>query len=229
MTAWETSLLIIVGAVIFLDHWPAIQTMISRPIVVGPVAGMILGHPMEGAVWGAVFEVAYLGVLPIGASRYPDAGLAALVGTSVAVSGQVGSTTPAGFAVACGVLAGFVGERVSWLVRIWNGRVAAWTHRRVVAGDERAPGRALGASLAVASVAGAIQSALMLSVGFIGLASIGQTAWAGPLPLTWVRLSALCGAVVVGNQLFSVLRARRGMAVMGAIAGALVASWMVSP
>ncbi|HET6340642.1 MAG TPA: PTS sugar transporter subunit IIC, partial [Gemmatimonadota bacterium] len=76
----EWLLLGALGALVFLDAWPVGQTMLSRPIVAGPLAGAILGAPAEGVFWGAVFEAVYLGVLPVGAARYPDAGLAALVG-----------------------------------------------------------------------------------------------------------------------------------------------------
>ena len=54
LSSWEPS---------FLDQWPALQAMISRPIVIGPVVGAILGAPAEGVLWGAALEAMALAVL----------------------------------------------------------------------------------------------------------------------------------------------------------------------
>ena len=96
MTGMQAGLLVGVGAVAFLDQWPALQAMISRPIVIGPVVGAILGAPAEGVLWGAALEAMQLAVLPVGAARYPDAALAGLLGTTAALTGMAGGVYPCG-------------------------------------------------------------------------------------------------------------------------------------
>jgi mannose/fructose/N-acetylgalactosamine-specific phosphotransferase system component IIC len=55
--------------------------MISRPIVAGPLMGVVLGDPVAGMTVGAVLEVFHIGILPIGAARYPEAGTATVAAT----------------------------------------------------------------------------------------------------------------------------------------------------
>ena len=38
MTEWQAASLVALGAVVFLDQLPAVQSMISRPLVVGPAS-----------------------------------------------------------------------------------------------------------------------------------------------------------------------------------------------
>jgi mannose/fructose/N-acetylgalactosamine-specific phosphotransferase system component IIC len=71
----------LVGGIVALDSTSCAQSMISRPIVAGPLMGLVLGDPAAGATVGAVLEVFHLGILPIGAARYPEAGTAAVAAT----------------------------------------------------------------------------------------------------------------------------------------------------
>ena len=107
----EWILLGLLGAILFLDAWPVAQTMVSRPIVAGPLTGIVLGAPAEGVFWGAVIEAVYLGVLPVGAARYPDAGLAALVGTALAI--RADGAESAVYLVAAALAAGAIGDWTS--------------------------------------------------------------------------------------------------------------------
>jgi mannose PTS system EIIC component len=71
------------GAIVALDATAFGQLMLSRPLVAGALAGAIVGMPLEGALIGALMEVLSLGILPVGAARYPETGTAAVaaVGT----------------------------------------------------------------------------------------------------------------------------------------------------
>jgi mannose/fructose/N-acetylgalactosamine-specific phosphotransferase system component IIC len=77
------TLLAILGAVVAVDATSLGQLMLSRPLVAGTLAGAIVGMPLEGALIGALMEVLSLGILPVGAARYPETGTAAVaaVGT----------------------------------------------------------------------------------------------------------------------------------------------------
>lgn len=203
MTLVEGTLLAIVGAITFLDRWPAVQSMVSRPLVVGPAVGAVLGDVGAGVVWGAVFEAAFLGLLPVGAARVPDASLAALTGTVVAIEGAAGGAPPAGLAVALGLAAGFLGERADRWHRRWNGRTAARVEARVGAGDLGAPGRGIAAALARATVFGALRAVVAIGVALGAVELLAGTAWAAPLDGRGIRLAAGAALAVAGAAAFA--------------------------
>jgi mannose/fructose/N-acetylgalactosamine-specific phosphotransferase system component IIC len=75
--------LVVLGAIVALDATSLGQLMLSRPIIAGTLAGALTGLPFEGALVGALLEALSLGIMPVGASKYPETGTAAVaaVGT----------------------------------------------------------------------------------------------------------------------------------------------------
>src|SRR5688572_6258915 len=71
------------GGIVALDASSFGQLMLSRPLVAGALAGLIVGMPLEGALIGAMLEALSLSILPVGAAKYPETGTAAIaaVGT----------------------------------------------------------------------------------------------------------------------------------------------------
>lgn len=121
-------LLALLGGFVGLDGTSFPQAMFSRPIVAGALAGALMGSPVEGMMIGAILEVFDVGILPIGATRYPEGGPAA-----VAAAGAYVAATPA-TAMAPGMLLmavvfGLVWERLAGvsvvLSRHVNGAVLA--------------------------------------------------------------------------------------------------------
>lgn len=220
----EWVLLGLLGAILFLDAWPVAQTMLSRPIVVGPLTGIVLGAPAEGVFWGAVFEAVYLGVLPVGAARYPDAGLAALVGTVLAV--RAGGPEPAAYLVAAALAAGALGEWTSGFQRRWNGRAATAVQARVAAGDLRAPGRAIGAAVSRGALIGAVAAVGSVALGLAGLEVVEGTLWAGTASRESLRLAALAAVVVSAGRLFLERRSSRLAWLAGIVIAGGLASWL---
>ncbi len=94
----------LLGALLGLDVVTFPQAMISRPIVAATVAGAFIGHPMAGLTIGAVLELMALGMLPFGASKYPEWGSASVVGGALYAS----HTGDSAGALAASVLAGLV-------------------------------------------------------------------------------------------------------------------------
>ncbi|MFN2384238.1 MAG: PTS sugar transporter subunit IIC [Gemmatimonadota bacterium] len=221
------------GAVVFLDQWPAVQAMVSRPLVVGSLAGLLLGAPADGALWGAVFEVAFLAIQPVGAARYPDAGLAALAGTTVALVGlrevsRAGGEPvyPAVLAVAVALGAGALGEWAGGWHRRRNGVTAARVQSQVAVGDLGAPGRAVLIALARGALIGAVVTLLSLIGGLAGLA-LAQDVGAGLLSAAGLRLPAVVVAAVVGVRLFLRGPSSR-LAWVGGAAGGAALAWLGS-
>ena len=69
-----------------LDRMAAFQFMLSRPIVAGPLTGLVLGEPLIGLQAGMLVELLWLGRLPVGASIPPDDTQIAIGGTFLSVA-----------------------------------------------------------------------------------------------------------------------------------------------
>lgn len=76
-------LLALLGGVVALDATSLGQLMLSRPLVAATLAGWAVGAPAQGALVGVVLEVLHLGVLPVGAARYPEPGPPAVAAGAV--------------------------------------------------------------------------------------------------------------------------------------------------
>jgi PTS system mannose-specific IIC component len=78
------ALLLLWGVVVGLDLVSVPQGLLSRPLVSAAVAGWLLGDVESGLRVGALLELFALDVLPVGASRYPEYGPAAIGGVVLA-------------------------------------------------------------------------------------------------------------------------------------------------
>jgi mannose/fructose/N-acetylgalactosamine-specific phosphotransferase system component IIC len=87
--------LITLGGIVALDATSLGQLMLSRPFVAGTFAGALVGMPLEGALVGALLEALSLGILPVGAARYPDTGTGAVAAVGTLGLSGVEPTAPA--------------------------------------------------------------------------------------------------------------------------------------
>lgn len=131
----ELALLLVWGTAVGLDVISVAQTMISRPLVSGTVAGLILGDPVAGATVGAILELFALDVMPVGAVRYPDYGVGtvAAAATAAHAPGVIGT----GLAVCVGLAIAYIGEQSIRLVRNWNTNDVRRSRTKLDAGDTR--------------------------------------------------------------------------------------------
>jgi len=74
-------LIIILGGLAALDNTEAYQTMFSQPLLTGVIIGFFLKDFSSGVKMGILFQLAYLWVLPIGTTIYPDPVIGGIVGT----------------------------------------------------------------------------------------------------------------------------------------------------
>ncbi len=97
------------------------QAMISRPVVAGPLAGLLVGDPVTGMWAGGLLEILSLHQLPIGASRGWDTGPGAVAAAVAAVSleGYAGLLVGVGF----GVVVGWAGSWSVHVMRCLNARL----------------------------------------------------------------------------------------------------------
>lgn len=71
---------------------------IHRPLITGPVVGLILGDLQTGLIAGASMELAWLGLVPNAGAQPPDVNIGAIAGTTFAI--KLGITPDASLALA---------------------------------------------------------------------------------------------------------------------------------
>jgi PTS system mannose-specific IIC component len=134
----DLALLVLLGAVLGLDVVSFPQAQWSRPLVAATLAGALMGQAMNGLLLGAAVELIALETLPVGASRYPEWGSAAVVGG--ALFARVGGQGPG--AVSLAVLAtlatAWVGGWTMVLLRRLNGVVARRARPALARGSRQA-------------------------------------------------------------------------------------------
>lgn len=74
------------------------NSMIQRPIVMGPLVGLVLGDLHTGLIVGATLELAFMGNITIGAALPPEITAGGILGTAFAI--KTGSGAAAALALA---------------------------------------------------------------------------------------------------------------------------------
>lgn len=83
--------------VLDLDYLTSWQTL-TRPIVIAPIIGLLLGHPVTGVIMGASLESIFMGISAIGGSIPSDPTSATVI--AVAYTILTGSKVTTGLAIA---------------------------------------------------------------------------------------------------------------------------------
>jgi PTS system mannose-specific IIC component len=125
------------GAVLGLDVVSVGQGMLSRPIVAATLAGGVLGQPAAGLLAGATLELVALETLPVGASRYPEWGSAAVVGGALFASNADARAGALALAVLAGMSTAWVGGTSMVALRRLNGQLARASLQPIAAGSGR--------------------------------------------------------------------------------------------
>ncbi|MEW6349840.1 MAG: PTS sugar transporter subunit IIC [Thermodesulfobacteriota bacterium] len=74
----------VVGAILWLDRFQMLQIMVSRPVVAGPLVGLVLGNVTVGVATAILYELLWIRKPPLGGYIPPDATLASCATTAVA-------------------------------------------------------------------------------------------------------------------------------------------------
>lgn len=80
---------------------------LERPIVLGPIVGLILGDLQTGVIVGGSLELIFLGASPIGGSVPPNVAIGAAIGTALAVGSGHGVQTALVTAVPAAIVGTF--------------------------------------------------------------------------------------------------------------------------
>lgn len=116
--------LTLVGGFVAVDGTSFGQFMISRPFVAAILGGWVAGAPAQGALIGLVLESFHLGVLPVGAAKYPEGGPAAVAAGAVYASVAPTASTLALVTLGA-LLLERLGGRTVHLMRLANVRVVS--------------------------------------------------------------------------------------------------------
>jgi PTS system mannose-specific IIC component len=157
--------LALLGAVLGLDVVSFPQAMISRPLVAATLAGAVVGDPISGLLVGAVLELFALETLPVGASRYPEWGSAAVVGGGLFAQQVDASPGALCVSVLVGLVTAWISGESMVLLRRLNGQLARANLDRLAAGSARSV-----VGLQLAGLGGDLVRGFALSVVALGVA-----------------------------------------------------------
>ncbi len=127
------------GTVVGIDLVSFPQGLLSRPLIVGAGAGLLLGNLEDGLRVGLLLELFALDVLPVGAARYPDYGAGTVGAVLFSTAGPWQQTLGLAtlFALVFAVLGGI---SLQWL-RQSNGKALQREMAGLAAGDAAAVSR----------------------------------------------------------------------------------------
>ena len=98
------SLLIGIIAAIGLCDYCTGTSMIQRPVVLGPLVGLVLGDFTQGVIIGASIELAFMGVMYIGGAMPVNALAGGVIATAVAIKSGTGVEAALAIAMPIGAL-----------------------------------------------------------------------------------------------------------------------------
>lgn len=80
-------------------------SMMTRPLIMGPLVGLVLGNLQQGIIIGASLEALFIGVVMVGAAIPPDVGIAGVLSTALAIMTNSGPEVAVALAMPFAVLA----------------------------------------------------------------------------------------------------------------------------
>ncbi|MBA1435131.1 PTS mannose/fructose/sorbose/N-acetylgalactosamine transporter subunit IIC [Bombilactobacillus bombi] len=94
----QTLWIFLIACIGYLDYFTG-KTLLTRPIVLGPLVGLALGNLTAGCKIGATVELAMMGAVGVGAALPPEVVSGGILGVAFAIIGH----KDAGMAVALGL------------------------------------------------------------------------------------------------------------------------------
>ena len=81
----EILIIIALAGLVSLDKTEVGQTMLSLPLVSGPLVGLILGDLSTGLKVGIIFQLIWFWVVPIGSALFPDTAVGGVIASALAI------------------------------------------------------------------------------------------------------------------------------------------------
>ena len=207
--------LAVVAGLAAVERKGFLQAMLSRPIALGPIAGLVLGDAPAGLYVGAPLELLWLGAVNLGAALPVNealgtaaaVGATVLAGRALAAHGMAGPALLPAVAVlsiaACAPLASF-GRRADRVVERWNERLYASAEHHLARGD-----------LAGAARVNVYGLALPFAIAFL-LVPLVAVLVAAAIPFLLARAPSLVAPLALGWVAFCGLACASGAKAMRA-------------
>ncbi len=96
--------------------------LFSRPIVLGPLVGLVLGDVTQGVMIGASLELIFMGNIKVGAAIPPDVITGGVLGTAFAIMSGKGASIALALAIPISILAEMVISGLFIIRPIFNSR-----------------------------------------------------------------------------------------------------------
>lgn len=162
-------------------------TLLSRPLVLGPLVGLVLGDLHQGVLIGASLELIFMGNIKVGAAIPPDVVTGGVLATAFAILSGKGPAVALALAIPISILA----EMLLSLLFVYRSSLNKLFERYAAAGDYRGIQR-------LHILSGLLKPLLMGGIGWLSL-SLGagvMKAFLDRIP-AWVNE----GLQVAGNLL----------------------------
>lgn len=178
------------------DIYGGFHTQINRPVVVGPLMGLVLGDLTLGLTIGAGLEFVFLGVISVGAAIPPDATSATALATAAACvsGGNINAPT----AVSLGVALASVAQMLQMLIWTVNIGFVHKADENAAKGDLDGACRWMYVAEPLWFLQGAVPAFILVAFGRDLVASIVLPAWL----TSWLTLAGNMVASVGFAMLF---------------------------
>ena len=218
---------ILLGGIVAMDTTSGPQSLISEPVVSSTLLGLLFGMVETGLVLGTIFQLLWLGYLPLGGRRFPDGAMGAFCGTaSLLTANTIFSLTTitlnAGiiFAIIWGVVASHFGMRTTIIERNMKNHRFETLQAKFNTGTSYSILLFHFSGIGISFLRGAIVAIVFIPVGAIicgGVSLLPKT-----LVNSLVYTSTIIGGVIVAPAVFFWwFSGKKTMVYSGIIAGVL--------
>ena len=76
-----------------------VLTHIHRPIIAGPIVGILMGDPQAGLIAGAAFEFMFMGLVPLAGAQPPNVVMGGIIGTACVIATKKSANVAFGIAL----------------------------------------------------------------------------------------------------------------------------------
>ncbi|WP_202171428.1 PTS mannose/fructose/sorbose/N-acetylgalactosamine transporter subunit IIC [Bacillus sp. USDA818B3_A] len=101
-------LIALIAAVVYMESRIGGQHMLDRPIIIGPLVGLVMGDFQTGLIIGGGLELVWMGLVGIGTSTPPDVVVGSALATALAIQTGADYQTTLALAIPIALLAQFV-------------------------------------------------------------------------------------------------------------------------
>lgn len=79
-------LVALIAAAVYMESRIGGQHMLDRPIIIGPLVGLVMGNPGMGLAIGGELELVWMGLNGIGTTTPPNVVVGSALATALAIS-----------------------------------------------------------------------------------------------------------------------------------------------